>query len=191
MKSAFTTVAALLLITPSFSQDVITKKSGDEIEAKILKVGSNEVEYKRFDNLDGPIFIMLKSDIATIRYQNGTEDDFQEDEKQPVNTFSGDLFVKGQNDAMLYYRGYGAAATGTLITGLISPLVGLIPAIACSATPPRNNLGYPDPDLIKRHEYYEGYTLRAKKIKRGKVWKNWGIALGVNFFAVLILSSGQ
>ena len=192
MKSAFTTVAALLLITPSFSQDVITKKSGAEIEARILKIGPSEIEYKRFDNPDGPIFTMLKSDIATIRYENGTEDDFQEEEKQPVNTFSGDLFVKGQTDATLHYRSYGAAGTGTLITGLLSPLVGLIPAIACSSTPPRDhNLDYPDADLIKRHEYYEGYTLRARKIKRGKVWKNWGIALGINVFAVLILSSGQ
>ena len=47
------TAAALIGIFSSafcFSQDVITKKSGEDIEAKVIKVGQTEVEYKRFDN---------------------------------------------------------------------------------------------------------------------------------------------
>ena len=73
---------------------------------------------------------------------------------------------------------------------MISPLAGLVPAIACSTTTPKDaNLGYPNPEFMKNAEYNEGYTKKAKKIKRGKVWKNWGIAFGVNVALVLLLAA--
>ena len=61
---------------PSFAQDVITKKDGTDIQAKVLEVNENEVKYRRYDYLDGPIFTMLKSDILIVRYENGTNDVF-------------------------------------------------------------------------------------------------------------------
>jgi len=191
MKKTIATVATIFIFTFCFSQDVITNKNGEDIQARILKVGTEEVEYKRYDNPDGPVFTMTKSDILLIRYENGTKDIFDEKLNEPPR-FSNEMFMKGQADASLYYQGYQAAGTGTLITGLLSPLVGLIPAIACSSTTPKDqNLNFPSPDLVRRPEYFQGYTLQAKKIKKGKVWKNWGIALGVNFLAVLIITSGQ
>jgi hypothetical protein len=91
-----------------------------------------------------------------------------------------------------YYKGYKAAGTGTLVTSLfLSPLVGLIPAIACSSTPPdRYNLSYPDEDKMKKNEYYSGYTQKAKKIKQGKVWTNWGISYVIILFLVIGASGG-
>lgn len=61
---------------PSFAQDIITKKDGTDIKAKVLEVNENEVKYRRYDYLDGPIFTMLKSDILIVRYENGTNDVF-------------------------------------------------------------------------------------------------------------------
>lgn len=102
-----------------------------------------------------------------------------------------DLYVKGQIDAERNYVKYKGAAAGTLITSLVSPLVGLIPAIACSSTPPKiTNLGYPDEKLFQEKDYHNGYTAKAKKIKKRKVWANWGIGFGVNILLALILSSG-
>ena len=196
-KIILTTLTIIFTLTLGFSQDLITKKSGDDIQAKVLEISANEIRYKKFDNLDGPIFIISKKDVLMIRYENGTKDIFNND-KEPENISSSiaksskDLFIQGQTDATQYYKGYKGAATGTLITGLVSPLLGLIPAIACSSTPPNDkNLNYPNPDLMKMSDYYDGYTHKAKKIKQGKVWRNWGIAFGVNLAAVLILSAGQ
>lgn len=102
-----------------------------------------------------------------------------------------DLNIKGEIDASKHYRKYKGAATGTLITSLVSPLLGLIPAIACSSTTPKlENLGYPDQQLFQKSDYYKGYTKKAKRIKSGKVWKNWGIGLGVNIALVLIATAG-
>ena len=60
------------------AQDLIIKKDGSDISAKILEITISEVKYKKFDNLSGPIFTMLKSDVLMIRYENGTKDIFNE-----------------------------------------------------------------------------------------------------------------
>lgn len=93
-----------------------------------------------------------------------------------VNTYS-DMFLQGRSDAKLYYTGYKGAGTGTLLTSmLLSPLVGLIPAIACSSTPPKGeNLTFPRAELARNPDYVSGYTFEAKKKKSNKVWSNWGI----------------
>ncbi|SDF43061.1 hypothetical protein SAMN04487996_110280 [Dyadobacter soli] len=101
-----------------------------------------------------------------------------------------DLNIKGQIDAARHYKRYKGAATGTLLTSLLSPVIGLIPAILCSATYPKiDNLGYPNEELFKQATYYKAYTRREKKIKQRKVWSNWGIGLGVNLVVVLILAN--
>ena len=69
------TVAAA---SASFSQDIIYKKNGDEIKAKVNKIGSEEIEYYRFDNLTGPLFTIAKSEVLIIIYSNGSKDIFQE-----------------------------------------------------------------------------------------------------------------
>ncbi|SDE83684.1 hypothetical protein SAMN04487996_107141 [Dyadobacter soli] len=102
------------------------------------------------------------------------------------------LSVKGQVDAEKNYKKYKGAATGTLIASLVSPLVGLIPAIITSSTTPKlENLGYPDENLFKQADYHNAYTKKAKRIKSGKVWKNWGIGFGVNLVLVLVIAAGQ
>lgn len=187
-------IALLISICSSpfcISQDILTKNTGEDIEVKVLEITTQEVRYKKFDNQDGPIYTILKPDLLMIRYENGTKDIFkQENKTELISITSDDLFSQGQADASRYYKGYKGAGTGTLITSLISPIVGLIPAIACSSTSPKEaNLDFPNASLMNNPEYYNGYTKKAKKIKQGKVWKNWGVAMAVNIAAVLILSS--
>ncbi|MCE6993045.1 hypothetical protein [Dyadobacter sp. CY323] len=100
------------------------------------------------------------------------------------------LNIKGQIDAARHYKRYKGAATGTLITSLVSPFIGLIPAILCSSTYPKiENLGYPNEELFRQPEYYKAYTKKAKKIKQRKVWANWGVGFGVNLVVILVLTN--
>lgn len=97
---------------------------------------------------------------------------------------------QGEMDARINYKKYKGAGTGVLVTSLISPLVGLVPAITCSATEPKfDNLGFTDAELMKNPDYSEGYIKKAKKIKQRKVWTNFSIGLGVNILASIILIS--
>ncbi|GAB3174285.1 hypothetical protein [Telluribacter humicola] len=102
------------------------------------------------------------------------------------------MYVAGQRDAEMHYKKYKGAGTGTLIASLFSPLVGLIPAIACSSTTPKEvNLGAPKPELLAQEEYYLGYTQKAKKIKSRKSWTNWAVGFGANLVFILAVTSGK
>lgn len=193
-KKLLLSIFALLLFSSIHSQDVITKKTGEDIQSKVIEIGQDEVKYKKFDFQEGPTYTLLKSEIFLIRYENGSKDIFntsEEDKNNIIVDNSGDnLFRKGEADASLYYKGHRGAGTGVLLTSLLSPIVGLIPAIATSASKPRyKSLGFPNEKLMENPDYFMGYTKKAKKIKQGKVWLNWGVAFGVNILAVAILTT--
>lgn len=65
--------------------DVIIFKKGDEVEAKVLEVGVNEIRYKKCDNLNGPTFTENKSKIFMIKFANGSKTVFDEDTAQNNN----------------------------------------------------------------------------------------------------------
>jgi hypothetical protein len=195
-KIILTTLTTIFTLTLCFSQDMITTRSGESIQAKVLEVSQTEIKYKKFDNPEGPVYWILKSVVLMVKYENGTVDVFKVEKRSAdsssVISLTENLFMKGQADAARYYKKYNGAGTGTLITALVSPLLGLIPAIACSSTKPMEiNLDYPNSGLMKNPDYYLGYTQKAKKIKQGKVWTNWGIAFGVNIIVVIILNAAH
>jgi hypothetical protein len=57
-------------------QDIITKTNGDEIQARVFEVSTNEIKYKRFDNPEGPDYVIDKSQVFMIKYENGNKDVF-------------------------------------------------------------------------------------------------------------------
>ena len=54
------------------SQDIIRTKK-DTILAKVVEIGIEEIKYHNFNNLDGPIFVLPKTDVIEITYENGTK----------------------------------------------------------------------------------------------------------------------
>lgn len=65
-----------------FSQDIIIKRNGEEICTKITKVNSEEIEYKRWTYLNGPVYTIQKRDIFMIKYANKEKEIFASDNKQ-------------------------------------------------------------------------------------------------------------
>jgi hypothetical protein len=59
-----------------FAQDLITLKTGEEIEAKVIRVTVSEVEYKKWSNVEGPDYIVSKDDVFMIKYVNGEKEVF-------------------------------------------------------------------------------------------------------------------
>lgn len=59
-----------------YAQDVIVLKTAEEINAKVLTVGSDEITYKKWDYTDGPTYSIQKSEVFMIKYANGTKDVF-------------------------------------------------------------------------------------------------------------------
>jgi hypothetical protein len=65
------------------AQDKIYRQNGKVIEAKIIEVGSSEIKYKEYKNPDGPIYILETDRIKKIVYENGKEEKFIDNLKDP------------------------------------------------------------------------------------------------------------
>jgi hypothetical protein len=60
----------------SFSQDKIYRQNGEIIKAKVLEIGTSEVKYKDFSNLDGPVYVIETERIKKIEFENGKIEKF-------------------------------------------------------------------------------------------------------------------
>ncbi len=181
-----------MLALQAHSQDLITKRSGEDIKAKIIEIGLNEVKYKRFDNPDGPLIIISKEEILIIRYENGQKEIFD----SPALTSTKKSIVQdwkyqGELDAQKYYRGYRAHWAGTFIpTIFIGPLFGLIPAIGNSSAQVKDKhlVNDNNPDWFKNPDYHQAYTRAAKKMKTKKVWGGY-LGGSLIFLGILVGAS--
>jgi hypothetical protein len=63
---------------------VIVTRDAKKISAKVMEVNPGDVKYKNFDNPDGPTYTLLKSQIASILYQNGTVETFEAETEKPM-----------------------------------------------------------------------------------------------------------
>jgi len=182
------------------AQDTLSMRSGVNILVKVIEIGTTEVKYKKLDNLNGPMFSILKSDLLMIKYENGTTDDFSSIKKieEKVVGFEN-LFIQGQNDAILNYQGYKTAGTAVLLSTaypFYGIFLGIAPALLSSNSDPKDeNLGYPNLDLMKNEQYAKGYKQKAKQIKRKKVITNYvsGLAIqaGILVTAVIVVISAK
>jgi len=105
MKKIVFLIALFAFGYPVIAQDVIIRKTGEEKKVIVKKVGEVTIEYVRFDNQNGPIYEVSKVDVSKIKYQNGTEDIFQQDQNNTgISTVSDQ--TKGEfidtRDSTLY-----------------------------------------------------------------------------------------
>ena len=185
-------IVVILVFTGLISavaQDIITYKSGKELKARIIRLNTNDITCIPEGVKD--TISLLRQEVSKLYYKTGiviylSDMETPELNDEPVND---SLYFLGESDAIRYYRGYKTAAVGTLVSSLFVPF-GLIPAIACSASPPLSeSLGFRDQKLMENASYYRGYSDKAFKIKKKKVWKNFAIGTGitVGYYAVLII----
>lgn len=94
----------------SIAQDKIYLKNGEKIEARIIKVTEEKIEYKKFNNQDGPLFEISLNKMQLVVYENGESQIFDNNESieknNPVNKtktqfgknrINLDLFAYGVN----------------------------------------------------------------------------------------------
>lgn len=78
MRIALLILFCLMSIGAS-AQDVIVRKNGDEIQAKVLAVSDSEIGYKKWSNPNGPTYTLSKDDVFMIKYINGDKDVFNDE----------------------------------------------------------------------------------------------------------------
>jgi len=105
------------------AQDIIVLKNGDDIKTIVQEIGLNEIKYKKFENINGPIYTMKKSEIFMIMYENGSKDVFT-DVSQPTRVETNyqtiEEFPVGQSLSNPYkFRFYIGTGSGHSYGGVI------------------------------------------------------------------------
>ncbi len=193
-KTIFIFFQLITIINNCFSQDVITKKNGEDINAKVIEVNQTDIKYKKQGASSGPTYTIDKNEILMIKYEDGSKDIFNDQsEKNKISNSkkNENMYDKGIEDANLNYKGRNCGAAWTAVTTIFtSPLIGAIPAIACSSTEPSDdNLNYMNRDLMKDPDYNRAYTKQAHKIKKKKVWSSFGLGSFAWLIVVIVANS--
>ena len=194
MKKSVLLLLLLALTQNAFAQDRIVKLNGDEILARVLEIGLQEVKFQHPDSLQGVLHSMPKSDIFMIQFANGTKEVFSQNltENQPQNLSHADpnsMYQLGREDARRLYKGNGAM-WGSAGCALFLPY-GLAGSAAIGLVRPRafrnpvSNISYlADPNYVK------GYEQQAHRKKVGKVAAGAGIGVAtITAIAVAIVVS--
>lgn len=66
----------------AFAQDLIVLKDGNVIKSKVTEIGIQEIRYKKWSNTDGPSYVIGKSDVLSINYENGEVESFKDDQSE-------------------------------------------------------------------------------------------------------------
>ena len=72
------------------AQDIIVKKDGSTILSRVTEVGTSEVKYKKWSNKEGPTYVILKSEILSINYENGEKEQYSQPKQDPPQTIRQD-----------------------------------------------------------------------------------------------------
>lgn len=102
--------------------DIITLKNGEDLKCKVLEVGVNEIKYKLCDNMDGPIRIVSRKDVFSIKYANGIKEVIKDaQQEQKPQSYSG-------NDKRMHWgavAGFILSLVGVSVLGIIFSLIGV------------------------------------------------------------------
>jgi len=132
MKQFYFLAALFLFAGGIFSanaQDLIILRDGNVIESKVTEISPSEIRYKRHNNLDGPTIVIPVTNVLSIRYENGTVEQFGEavpitqPEKPKTNVMDPDKL----------YFGISLNPAGTI------PVVGRGPSISAEFSKRRFN----------------------------------------------------
>ncbi|MBP6977425.1 MAG: hypothetical protein KBB71_03825 [Lentimicrobiaceae bacterium] len=114
----------MLLSLNTFSQDVLFKTDGSKEEVRILQVGNREIQYKKFDNPDGPVYIVNKENVVMITYENGDYDLFSKpdyrktpEDRELETNFARNVFAYHLFD--LVFGDFGLSYERLLSTGKV------------------------------------------------------------------------
>ena len=91
-------VVLMLISNWAFTQDLIVLRDGKEIKTKVIEIYQLEIKYKKFINLEGPTYTVMKSDVLMIKYENGEKDIFKLQQNYVVpNQVSKDKILIANN----------------------------------------------------------------------------------------------
>ena len=62
---------SLSISSVAFSQDLLKKVDGEQIDVKVLEISKTEIKYKKSNVADSPIYIICTKEVNNITFSNG------------------------------------------------------------------------------------------------------------------------
>lgn len=181
-------VCLLLFSTNAQSQDLIVKKDGEGVVAKVLRVDNDTIHYQMLSDKKGVAYYVLRQDVAQIRLSTTPQAPVNElryvepdyDVRALESDFSqAEMLLKGKQDATLYYKGKGTFWS-TMGATILYPPAGLATGALSAAFPPKlNTHDNPNRELLQNPTYREAYQKQAHKQKAGKAFAGFGAGVAV------------
>lgn len=187
MKKTSLLLLFILNVLTMSAQDTIVMRNGSDVACRVREVAPAEVLYTVYGVSDSAQFSVQISEVKEIRFSSGSRMMFDTPvaaaPDQPVNQNEIDSIAwlnmnQGMRDADMYYRGQKSGAGAVAATTIIlTPVVGLIPAIIVASSPPKEkNLNMPYKGIRENKDYRDGYAKQAHHIKKKVVWISFGSA---------------
>lgn len=81
-------ITFFLFANLAFSQDVLYTTAGSKLKGRVTEINTKDIKYKDFNNLEGPTYVIAKTDVVLIHYSNGTTEVINENPRTlaPKNT---------------------------------------------------------------------------------------------------------
>jgi len=148
----------------SMAQDIILKKDGSEIQAKVLEITELQIQYKNFDFQNGPIRNINISEVFMITYEDGKKEVFNKQTSMPA-TSEKEIFSEQMSTPPFFENDYTPS-----VTDLESEF---------------NRIGTNDAqmlDFFKRNdftEYSKKFESACRQKRKGNNLLAWGIGIMV------------
>lgn len=68
----FTVFTLLVFVSVLQAQDILYTVGGNKIQAKVTELNTTDVKYKDFSNLEGPTYVISKSEVVLIEFADGS-----------------------------------------------------------------------------------------------------------------------
>ncbi|MHC2990910.1 hypothetical protein OB13_04685 [Pontibacter sp. HJ8] len=191
-------LALLMGHAVAYGQDIIIKKSGEEVTGKVVRVDTDTIHYRMLSDAKGPLYYVLRQDVAQL--QLATDPGQKQLSQLPAvnagtdeyataatgragiaksSTYSdAEMVYKGRQDALIYYKGQGPL-WGTAGATFLFPPAGLVVGVVTAAVPPNIDATFnPNVQLMQEPVYRQAFQKQANRRKVGKAAAGFGIGFG-------------
>ncbi len=63
-----------LYASNAYCQDWLYTTGGNKIQVKVTEINATDIKYKDYANVEGPTYVIVKSDVVLIQYSNGVSE---------------------------------------------------------------------------------------------------------------------
>jgi hypothetical protein len=103
-KTVLILVGFIMMCIHAMSQDIIVMNDKTEIKSKVVEIGDSEIKYKKFENLDGPVYAAKKTGVFMIIYANGQRETFAINTSPAIITPSNNVHQENKKDTVRQLR---------------------------------------------------------------------------------------